>query len=283
MEDPLIKIDEEIFQNGFNKSPFLVQHRLSDHPLFEIPRLLQLCRELPEDRVEYNGGNLNIDQHSQLTPRTGLSPEDTIRNIAECGSWLVLKNVERDPRYRELLHESVKHFEEGVPGVHALEGFVFISSPHAVTPYHMDPEHNFLLQIKGTKQINIFDQEDRELVSAEQLETYFGGTADRNMKLREEYYEKAKVFELAPGMGLHFPVTAPHWVSVGPEVSISFSATFRSELSRRHSVLHYINRQIRRMGLKPSPVGQSHFRDNSKYLTYQAIHGVKRRIIGRKR
>ncbi len=283
MDDPLIIIDEKIFQRAFNKSPFLVEHRLSDHPLFELPRLLQLCRELPEDRVEYNGGNLNIDQHGQLTPRTGLSPEDTIRNIAECGSWLVLKNVERDRQYRELLYEIVKPLGEGVPGIHALEGFVFLSSPNAITPYHMDPEHNFLLQIKGTKQVNIFDQEDRDLVSAEQLEIYFGGIAHRNMKFPEEYHKKAKVFDLAPGMGLHFPVTAPHWVSVGPDISISFSATFRSESSRRHSVLHYINRQIRRIGLKPSPVGQSYRRDNSKYLAYQAIHGIKRRIIGRKR
>lgn len=260
-----------------------MEHNLSDHPLFEMPRLLQLCRDLPEDRVEYNGGNLNIEQDSQLTPHTGLSPEETIRNIAECGSWLVLKNVERDRQYRELLHEAVKPLREAVPGAHALEGFVFVSSPYAVTPFHMDPEHNFLLQIKGSKQINIFDQEDRELVSAEQLEIFFGGSTHRNMKLQDDYHGKEQVFDLAPGMGLHFPVTAPHWVSVGPDISISFSVTFRSELSRRQSVLHYINGRIRRMGMKPSPVGQSHLRDNSKYLAYQAIHSVKSRITGRKR
>ncbi len=283
MNDPLLIIDEKIFRKEFNKSPFLVEHRLSDHPLFELPRLLQLCRDLPEDRVEYNGGNLTISQDSQLTPHTGLSPEETIRNISECGSWLVLKNIERDPQYRELLHETVRPLGEGVPGMHALEGFVFVSSPHAITPYHMDPEHNFLLQIKGSKQIKLFDQENRELLSAEELETFYGGNEHRNMKLPEEYYYKEKVFDLAPGMGLHFPVTAPHWVSVGPDVSISFSATFRSELSRRRSVLHNINRQIRRMGLKPSAVGQSCLRDNSKYLAYKAVRGVKHRIFGRNR
>ena len=31
------------------------------------------------------------------------------------------------------------------------EAFIFISSPNTVTPYHMDPEYNFLLQIRGTK------------------------------------------------------------------------------------------------------------------------------------
>jgi cytochrome P450 len=34
------------------------------------------------------------------------------------------------------------------PGMCQREGFIFISSPGAVTPFHLDPEHNFLLQIK---------------------------------------------------------------------------------------------------------------------------------------
>jgi len=31
------------------------------------------------------------------------------------------------------------------------EGFIFVSSPGSVTPHHMDPEHNFLLQITRTE------------------------------------------------------------------------------------------------------------------------------------
>jgi hypothetical protein len=281
--DPLVIIDEDRLHQEFNRSPFLVRHRLSDHPLFEFPRLMQLCRDLPEDRVEYNGGNLSINQDSALTPHTGLSPEETIRRIAECSSWLVLKNVERDPDYRDLLNEVLEPLRGEVPSMHALEGFVFVSSPNAVTPYHMDPEHNFLLQVRGTKQVNIFDQKDSSLLSAEELETFYCADKHRNMEYRKEYDDKAEVFDLTPGMGLHFPVTAPHWVKVGPEVSVSFSVTFRSEESRRHSVLHAINRQIRRLGLRPSPVGRSRLSDNSKYLAYKAYRGAKDRILRRHR
>ena len=41
------------------------------------------------------------------------------------------------------------------------EGFIFISSPGSITPFHMDPEYNFLLQIRGEKQISIWGGKDR--------------------------------------------------------------------------------------------------------------------------
>ena len=45
---------------------------------------------------------------------------------------------------------------------------------------------------------------------------------------KDEYPDKAFTFELNPGDGLHFPLTWPHWVKNGNEVSISFSITFRN-------------------------------------------------------
>ena len=36
------------------------------------------------------------------------------------------------------------------------EAFIFVSSPNAVTPFHMDPEHNILMQLRGTKTMTLF-------------------------------------------------------------------------------------------------------------------------------
>ena len=44
---PLLEVDREIFQAYFDRKPFHVRHALSGHPLFELPRLLELSRELP--------------------------------------------------------------------------------------------------------------------------------------------------------------------------------------------------------------------------------------------
>ena len=40
------------------------------------------------------------------------------------------------------------------------QGFIFVSSPDAVTPYHFDPEHNILLQLRGTKAMTLFPAGD---------------------------------------------------------------------------------------------------------------------------
>ena len=67
------------------------------------------------------------------TPRNGLSIEETIRRIEECRSWLVLKYVERDPEYRELLDRCVDEVQAlcdpPLPGIDQREAFIFISSP----------------------------------------------------------------------------------------------------------------------------------------------------------
>src|SRR2546422_7059876 len=102
--DNLLILDERGLQQDFDRCPFRIRHRLIDHPLFELPRLIEMSARLPEECVEYNAGNLPIGLESADAPRTGLSLQETLRRIEECGSWIVLKNVERDPEYRDLLH-----------------------------------------------------------------------------------------------------------------------------------------------------------------------------------
>src|SRR2546423_10649301 len=87
----LLDIDGELFRDCFDKRPFLIGHRLGDHPLFTLPRLIELSRKLPEKNVEFNGGKVPVNLDPTLTPRTGLTIEETIRRIEECCSWMVLK------------------------------------------------------------------------------------------------------------------------------------------------------------------------------------------------
>src|SRR6185503_6233667 len=160
----LLRIDPDAFRAGFNKRPFVIGHELSGHPLFSLTRLVQLARRLPTDRVEHNPGDVPVTLDPERTPHSGLSIEETIRRIEVCRAWMVLKNVEQDPEYRPLLDACLDeigvHSELLAPGMRIREGFIFISSPGAVTPYHMDPEHNFLLQIRGAKTVHMFDGND---------------------------------------------------------------------------------------------------------------------------
>lgn len=263
------------FDADFNRRPFLIRHHLCGHSLFQLPRLLELARQLPEASVEYNAGNADLSQDPTRTPRNGLSIEETVRRIAECKSWMVLKNVEQAPEYRDLLNACLAEVERrGHPdgqGVCRREGFVFLSSPGSVTPYHMDPELNFLLQIQGKKTMSVFPSHDRSVLSDEELERFHAGAAHRNLSFKDEYQAKAQTFELTPGVGLHVPQTDPHWVKNGDEVSVSFSITFQSRRSERSRDLYTWNHLLRQRGWKPTPVGRSPLRDAVQLTTYRVL------------
>lgn len=267
-----LELDAARLRADLGRRPFLVGHRLVGHPLLELPRLVALARALPAEKIEYNAGDVPMTLDPSLTPHTGLSPEETLRRIAECRSWLVLKNVELDGQYRRLLHECLEEVRASVPaltrGMRDLEGFVFVSSPGARTPYHMDPEENFLLQVAGTKHMHVVPPQEG-LPSAQEIERFLTG-AHRNLVFREEYRPRAQRFALTPGLGVHVPVTAPHWVENGDEVSVSFSITWQTADTFRRSHAHRFNARLRRLGIEPAPVGASAMRDRLKHYLHRA-------------
>ena len=277
---PLVEVDRQVFAAYFNRKPFRVRHSLPGHPLFELPRVLELARALPERFVEYNAGAVPVGVRPEETPRTGLSAEETIRRIQECGSWMVLKRVEQDPEYGALLHRCLDgiaaHARGVAPPMQRREGFIFLSSPGAVTPFHIDPEYNFLLQIRGGKTVSMWDPADRFVLPEEELERFYASFVHRNLPWRDVFQTTAFVLPLVPGEGLHFPVTVPHWVKNGPEVSISFSITFRTADSARRELLYKANARLRQLGLSPRPVGDSILLDRTKQAAFGALAQLKR-------
>jgi len=265
------------FAESFSRKPFLIEHTLCSHPLFSMDRILELSQRLPESCIEYNAGNLPVSIDPSLTPRNGLSVAETIRRIEECRSWMVLKYVEKDPAYAQLLEECLNELrpysEPIAPGMMQPQAFVFVSSPGSVTPYHIDPEHNFLLQIRGSKEIRMLDGSQSEIVGEEDLENFYADRG-RNLQLKESAEKTGWTYQLQSGQGLHFPVTFPHWVRNGDSVSVSFSITFRTPDLDRRRALYQVNANLRQKGYHPWPVGKSAFRDNLIYTGFR----LKRKI-----
>jgi hypothetical protein len=275
-----LEMNADEFRAGFNRQPFMIGHHLAGHPLFELPRLLELAARLPEACVAYNAGDISVAEGLYRGPRNGLSVEATIRRIEDCQSWMVLKHVEADAEYNALLDSCLDEVqalsERLAPGMRKREGFIFISSPGSVTPYHLDPEYNFLLQIRGSKTVHIWNPNDGSVLSDEELEDFFTSEEQKNLKFKDDYEQKASVFELTPGRGLHFPVTSPHWVQNGDGVSVSFSITFQTPASERRATLYGINAALRRGGWRPTPAGRSAMRDALKYNAWRVARRVKR-------
>jgi hypothetical protein len=279
--ETLIEVEPRVIGRDFDQHPFLVWHCLVDHPLFELPRLIELAQALPRQSIEYNAGDLPVSLGSKPTPANGLSADETLRRIRDCRSWMVLKNVEQNPQYAKLLEQCLGGISRSAAGrianMRQQEGFIFISSPGAITPYHMDPEHNFLLQIRGSKTVAIFDPADRELLPNETLERFHSGFR-RKLMLDESHRNRGREYHLVPGVGLHFPVTAPHWVRNGEEVSVSFSITFRTPECDRRETLYRINSKLRKLGIAPVEPGRSAWRDASKIGIYHVVRDLKRAL-----
>jgi hypothetical protein len=283
MSGPLLELDAAAFRAGFDRTPFRIRHRLADHPLFALERIVRLGATHPERLVEYNAGDVPIGLDPAQTPRTGLSVEETIRRIETCRSWIVVKHVERDPEYRALLDacldEVAVHSEGLEPGMTEREGHLFVSSPGAVTPFHLDHEQNFLLQVRGRKTMRVWDRSDPDVLPVEAVERFFDG-AHRNLPWHDGLDTKASVFELAPGDGLHVPVLSPHWVRNGDAVSVSFSVTFKTRRVLRLGALHRVNARLRRRGLRPSAPGTHPARDAVKWAAFRVVRGAGR-LVGR--
>jgi len=276
-----LDIDTETFRTHFNRRPFLFRHYLCDHPVFRLSNLANLARTLPPSIVEYNAGKIPVSLPDQdKTPYTGLSAEETVRRIEECSSWMVLKRAEADPESLEVLNrclDEIQPLSEPIePGMCEREAAIFVTSPGSVTPYHMDKEINFLLQIRGSKTISVFSASDREVLSEVELEKHFTGAAiRRNMVFHERYQERATVFELKAGYGIHIPTTDPHWIKNGDAVSISFSNGFKTGASLRRGMIYNLNGRIRKLGLRPAPYGDG-LRDSMKLQVLRAINRAER-------
>jgi hypothetical protein len=118
--------------------------------------------------------------------------------------------------------------------------------------------------------MTVFDRADRTVLSEETLENYYSG-AHRNLPFDPEWESRGQTFELPPGTGLHVPVTAPHYVKNGNEVSISLSITFQNPENERRRTIYHANSELRKRGLKPAVVGNSRLRDEVKVGAYRAL------------
>src|SRR3546814_14217727 len=114
----------------------------------------------PASQFEYNPGDLPVGIRPEDVPSNGLSIGETIRTIDSNRSWAVLKNIESEPAYRDLLMRLLGELKPVVePRTGAMltpQGFIFVSSPGSITPYHFDPEHHILLQLRGSKVMTVW-------------------------------------------------------------------------------------------------------------------------------
>ncbi|MES2606240.1 MAG: cupin domain-containing protein [Pseudomonadota bacterium] len=270
----LLQLNRKECNESIGTRAFTITHDVAQHPLMSLEAIAKLADSLPAAAVECHAAKLPV-----LMPggREGdkVKASDIVRTIESSGRWMVLWNIEQHPEYRqlidELLDEVAPHLSKRERGMGRREAFLFLSAPGAVTPVHIDPENNFLLQLRGTKQMMVGRFPDRSTEQHE-LDRYHDG-GHRNL---EQLPLQAGSYQMMSGDGVHIPPFVPHWVYNGPTASLSLSITFRTGRSHRTELAHRCNALMRRRGFHPRPVGENAFIDWCK-AAYIGTKGWLRR------
>ena len=264
-----------------------VKHDLVNHPLLQLPSLVALAERMAEKYIRFHKGDVKPSTSFEKAPQENgldMPPVQVIRDIEEAGAWLSLHHIQQDPEYRKLVLEVLDGVRDRVcrkdSWMHNFAGWIFVSAPGAVTPYHMDHENNFILQIRGEKEIHVFNPLVRSVVTERCLEI-FHRTWSRELVTYEDAHEQhATVFHVRPGDGAYMPTTAPHWVKNGDNVSVTVSFTYYSKEARRREGLHQFNWILRRLRMVPSPVGASPSRDRVKSTISRPLLWAERHLRG---
>jgi hypothetical protein len=261
------------FAEHYPEVPHIIEHRLCEHPLMRLEALAALAERLPPASIEHAYAQQPIGVTGK-PPVPTITAADAIRQIDTAGCWVALTFIEQDETYRALLHEVIEDLRGAIEprtgAIHKPQAFVFVSSPGAVTPYHFDPEHNILMQIRGEKVMTQFPAGDPFYAPAQVHEAYHTG-GPRELTWREEMLAGGTDFALAPGQGLMVPVMAPHFVRNGAQVSVSLSITWRSEWSYAEGAAHAFNGVLRRWGMRPAFPGRWPAQNRGKALAWRAM------------
>jgi hypothetical protein len=290
--DQWIVGDPERFREQFNLTSFEVSHSLATHPLLQLPALMELAdrtlKVRPHD-LHYDAGDVRVDQRWDEIAKTPFSAKEALQRVENCGAWFVFKSAQRDPEYRIFLDRGLAELKANIgPEIDSQimveDIIIFVTSPKRVTTYHIDRECNFLLQIRGAKTLHVFDREDREVLSEEEIERFWA--ADFNAAVYKQHLQnRAKSYRLTPGLGVHIPVNCPHWLENENNVSVSLSVNFQFKDKLRANA-YRANFLLRKMGMRPTPPGKSRALDVAKsYAVWPIVLAKKtyKDVVSRRR
>lgn len=287
---PILQVSEDVFRRHFDKTPFLFEHALADHPAFTMNRLAQLLEmTIPHPELLYwDAGQKEINQRWNDQPGRDFPVEEAFKRIREKGAWIILFGAERDPEIAALLERGMDQIESlcgysVFNDVKVRDAYIFITAPKRITAYHIDFQCGFLLQLHGDKTIHVFDRGDREVTTEEEIERFW--TKDTNAAIyKPEFQSRAHTWLLKPGLGVHLPVNSPHWLQNGDDISVSLSLNFQFKNSRLADI-YRANYYLRKLGIQPIPPGISMWRDRAKahsMATPVAIAKMLKNLNGKK-
>lgn len=292
VSDHIIQCAPGVFTQNLNRLPHEFAHTLAGNPLFELSRLVDLAEKVATRRnphlvggdVYFNDGLIEPGEKPSRPDLPRTAAADLIRKIDTAQAWIILKHVEREPGYCEVLESCIRDIlqlsgPELLRKIKWFEAILFITSPNRVTEYHLDREVSWILQLQGDKEIHVFDRADKDVVPDQELEVYW--TADnRAARYKAEYESRAIVYQMRPGSGVHIPINSPHWLRNGNNISVTLNVNFQFH-DRYWANLYRANYHLRRAGMTPHPPGAHPTSDRLKSAAFTVLQRTKQIVKGR--
>lgn len=274
-------IDHGIDFDKFDNTPFKFSHKILNHPTLSIENLAKVLPRMPKGHVKYSKGFDHVGgdfDNAENTHKNNLTLEETIENIKTSNSYIAVHSAEVDPSFKELYEDLIADAQtmmklKGV-GKKALvpKIFLFIASPGAYTPFHLDRHTTFLFQLRGKKEVAVFPQFNPKVVDPKQREAY-ADYSSYELTWDDEMDQYAYKFDFSPGEGIHIPFIGGHYVKNGTDdVSISMSIIFRTKQSQRWLDAMGFNNRLRKhfakIGIQLKAVGTKGSMDRLKAFIY---------------
>jgi hypothetical protein len=275
MTPSLVQIDVEAWSDAFARRSMLVRHSLVDHPLFTMEAIAELADRLPHHSVRREHGHLPIaDSHNYVDVGEG-PPSASVLDVERNGFRISLRDIQQVPAYAEVVNDCLDEVEPLVAaregGMRFRSGYLFISCPASTTPMHFDAEHSFLLQLRGTKHVNVASFENDRPALRHELERYTDGKKCDFHAMQAV----AEAFRIEPGLGVYLPSYIPHWVETEAGVSVSFSIPFYTRFSQRAEGVYRVNSWLRKARLSPRPPGEFEPLDATKAAVFRSLRTAR--------
>lgn len=273
--------------NKLDRQTFGFSHKLQNHPSLKLENLLSIIPTLPAEKVMYSQSikdiAVNLD-YSLENDKKSLDFNEVTKTLMSGNSFIAVRNPELHPSFKEIFEDIKDDIAQTLlankTGTHPIDPniWLFIASPNAVTPYHLDRSSNFILQIRGSKELAVFPPRDERVMKKIKYEAYMDWNGECP-EWSQEIDHLATKYHFKAGDAAHIPFISGHYVKNGPEdISITISIFFQSEETVKWTNVMRLNNRLRKRGIKTSPVNQNKTIDAFKAGIFDFENGIENSV-----
>ena len=258
------------------------QHTLEELALFSDDGLAQMLDLYPRSALEIWTFDQRRDgnRHALKGRAPNMSGEAIVEAVKQGQVWLNLRRVNDQLEALKPVADELYGSLETATGRRPMKPdmSLLISSPNVEVGYHLDIAMVALFQIRGRKRLWLYPT-DEAFAPAEHIEHLVHMTREEDLPYRKTFDEHARVFELAPGMGLTWPQLAPHRVRNANCMNVSLACEFMTMTSLVNANAIYTNAFLRQNlnlspsaqnGIGPASLGKAAFASVHKALQSQS-------------